>query len=247
MQDEQIAIGGWHTVAALLSTDRPVFAVHIRDGRRQDAQVERVMALAAARRIPVSRCADQQLQRLLPGVNHQGCVALAAPAVVMAENDLEAILDVTDVPFLLVLDCVQDPHNLGACLRSAAAAGVDAVIVPKNQAAGLTPTVRKVSAGGSERVPLIRVTNLARTLDRLKKYGVWLVGMAGEADTSLYSVNLTGSLAVVVGNEGKGLRRLTATSCDTLAAIALPGGVASLNVSVAAGVCLFEALRQRQA
>ncbi|HGX92090.1 MAG TPA: 23S rRNA (guanosine(2251)-2'-O)-methyltransferase RlmB, partial [Candidatus Tenderia sp.] len=148
--------------------------------------------------------------------------------------------------FLLILDGVQDPHNLGACLRSADAAGVDAVIVPKDKAAGLTPVVRKVACGAAESVPFYQVTNLARTLRELQELGVWLVGAAGEADTTVYQADLKGSLAIVMGAEEKGLRRLTREHCDSLIKIPMAGTVESLNVSVATGICLFEAVRQRQ-
>ena len=150
-----------------------------------------------------------------------------------------------DNVFLLVIDGVQDPHNLGACLRSAAAAGVDAVIVPKDRAVGITSTVRKVACGASETVPFIQVTNLARTLKELRDEFVWVVGAAGEADVSLYDVKLNGKLAIVMGAEENGLRRLTRENCDQLVKLPMSGKVESLNVSVATGVCLFEAVRQR--
>lgn len=149
-------------------------------------------------------------------------------------------------PFLLVLDGVQDPHNLGACLRTADAAGVDAVIVPKDRAVGLTETVRNVACGAAESVPLIVVTNLARTLRDLKDRGIWLVGTADQAERAFWNIDLKGSLGIVLGAEGKGIRRLTAKHCDFLASIPMLGSVECLNVSVAAGVCLFEAVRQRQ-
>jgi len=148
---------------------------------------------------------------------------------------------------LLILDHVQDPHNLGACLRTADAAGVHAVIIPKDQAATLTPVARKVACGAAETVPLITVTNLSRLMIQLKEQGIWLIGMTEEADESLYDFNLTGPLAIVLGAEGQGLRRLTKEHCDHLLHIPMAGAVSSLNVSVATGVCLFEAIRQRHA
>jgi 23S rRNA (guanosine2251-2'-O)-methyltransferase len=147
---------------------------------------------------------------------------------------------------LLVLDGVQDPHNLGACLRSADAAGVDAVIVPKDKAAGLTPVVRKVACGAAENVPFFQVTNLARTLRDLQERGIWLIGAAGEAESSLYQADLRGPLALVMGAEEQGMRRLTREHCDVLVNIPMAGSVESLNVSVATGICLFEAVRQRR-
>ena len=145
-----------------------------------------------------------------------------------------------------VLDEVTDPHNLGACLRSADAAGVDAVIVPKDRSAPLNLTVRKVASGAAETVPLFAVTNLSRTLKDLQQRGIWLCGTAGEAEKTLYQQDLTGPLAILMGSEGKGLRRLTRETCDYLVSIPMAGAVSSLNVSVAAGICLFEAVRQRQ-
>ncbi|MCB1854974.1 MAG: 23S rRNA (guanosine(2251)-2'-O)-methyltransferase RlmB, partial [Halieaceae bacterium] len=148
---------------------------------------------------------------------------------------------------LLVLDGVTDPHNLGACLRSADAAGVDAVIVPRDRAADLSPVSRKVACGAAEVVPFVRVTNLARTLQALKERGVWLYGTAGEAQQSLYASDLTLPLALVMGAEGAGMRRLTREQCDFLVSLPMAGSVSSLNVSVASGICLFEARRQRLA
>jgi 23S rRNA (guanosine2251-2'-O)-methyltransferase len=148
--------------------------------------------------------------------------------------------------FLLLLDEVQDPHNVGACLRSAGAAGVDAVVISKDRAVGLTPTVRKIASGAAEMIPFIQVKNLSQTIKMLKEAGVWCVGAAGEAEMSVYDVGLQGPLAVVMGSEGKGLRRQTKDACDVLVKIPMSGNIESLNVSVATGIMLFEALRQRQ-
>jgi 23S rRNA (guanosine2251-2'-O)-methyltransferase len=183
------------------------------------------------------------LDRLTEDAVHQGIVLRSR--IREASADLETLLAGAASPLLLVLDGVQDPHNLGACLRTAAAAGADAVIIPRDRAAGLTPGARKSAAGAAEHIPLLRVTNLARTLDELKRAGVWLVGCTGEADSSLYAVDLNRPLALVLGAEGQGLRRLTRERCDYLAHIPMPGPIESLNVSVAAGVALFEAVRQR--
>ncbi len=171
---------------------------------------------------------------------------LSAAVAVRNEDDLFDILaGLAEPPFLLVLDCVQDPHNLGACLRSADAAGIHAVIVPTDRAVSLTDTVRKVACGAAEHLPFVMVTNLARTLKQLKEAGLWLVGTADQAEQSLYEVDLIGPLAFVMGAEGKGLRRLTRECCDFLVHIPMAGSVECLNVSVAVGVCLFEAVRQR--
>jgi len=167
-----------------------------------------------------------------------------------SENDLYDLLDELDneriQPFLLVLDGVTDPHNLGACLRTADAAGVHAVIAPKDNAASINPTVRKVASGAAEAVPFIAVTNLARTLDSLKERGIWLTGTSDKAQQTLYQADLKGAMALVMGAEGTGIRRLTEERCDFLVSIPMCGQVSSLNVSVATGVCLYEALRQRQ-
>jgi 23S rRNA (guanosine2251-2'-O)-methyltransferase len=163
------------------------------------------------------------------------------------EADLERIVARAPVPFLLLLDCVQDPHNLGAILRTAEGAGVDAVIAPRDKAVGLTETVRRISVGAADRVPFVRVTNLVRTMQKLKEAGVWLVGTSDRAGRSFYELDLAGPLGLVMGSEEKGLRRLTEENCDFLAALPMAGGVDCLNVSVATGICLYEALRQRSA
>jgi 23S rRNA (guanosine2251-2'-O)-methyltransferase len=158
---------------------------------------------------------------------------------------LSEILEGKAAPLLLVLDGVQDPHNLGAILRTAEGAGVDAVIAPKDRAVGVTETVRRISVGAADRVPFLQVTNLARTLDELKEAGVWLMGTSDRATKDLYEVEMTGPLAILMGAEEKGLRRLTEDACDFLVSIPMAGKVECLNVSVATGVCLFEAVRQR--
>jgi len=169
----------------------------------------------------------------------------AAPA--LGEEDVMAILSAQETPFLLILDCVQDPHNLGAILRSADGAGVHCVIAPKDKSCGLTETVRRVSVGAADHVPFAQVTNLARMMEKLKAAGVWIVGTSDHAASrSLYELDLTGPLALVMGSEDKGMRRLTEENCDFLAALPMAGKVECLNVSVATGVCLFEAVRQRR-
>jgi 23S rRNA (guanosine2251-2'-O)-methyltransferase len=171
---------------------------------------------------------------------------LLAPVPRLEEEDVLELVRGRKDAFLLVLDGVQDPHNLGACLRTANAAGVQAVIAPKDRAVALTETARQVACGAAERTPFVQVTNLARFLSRLQEAGLWLVGTADEATQSIYQTDLKGPLAIVMGAEGKGIRRLTAESCDFLVRIPMNGHVDCLNVSVATGVCLFEALRQRQ-
>jgi 23S rRNA (guanosine2251-2'-O)-methyltransferase len=189
------------------------------------------------------------LDRMTGGARHQGVVAQYRAAPPRTETDLPALVEAAGrEALLLVLDGVTDPHNLGACLRSAEAAGVTAVVVTKDKAVGITPIVRRASAGAADRVPFIAATNLARTLRALKDMGVWLVGLAGEeGGQDFYRVDLKGPIALLIGSEGEGLRRLTREQCDYLARIPMRGAVESLNVSVATGVALFEALRQRSA
>ena len=189
------------------------------------------------------------LDEMTDNANHQGWVAVYVVEKAMKtydENTLKDLLEEKSKPLFLVLDGIQDPHNLGACLRSADAAGVTAVIIPKDNAVGLTPVVRKVASGAAENVILIQVTNLARSLEILKQAGVWLYGLSAEATQSLYDTDLSGAVALLLGAEGKGLRRLTREAADVLVSLPMFGQVSSLNVSVATGVCVYEALRQRR-
>jgi 23S rRNA (guanosine2251-2'-O)-methyltransferase len=178
-------------------------------------------------------------------VAHQGAVAAVRPLKPWDEHDVSAALSEFHDPLLLVLDGVTDPHNLGACLRTADAAGVQAVIIPKDRAAAVDGVVRKVAAGAAEFVPVAAVTNLSRTLDMLKEHGIWVVGTCGDAGQTVYAADLKRPLALVLGAEGGGMRRLTRERCDFLVRIPMAGQVQSLNVSVAAGIALFEARRQR--
>lgn len=163
------------------------------------------------------------------------------------EDDLMEIVRGQEVPFVLILDCVQDPHNLGAILRTADGAGVHAVVAPKDKAVGITETVRRVSVGAADHVPFVQVTNLARTMEHLKEAGLWFVGTSDRAERTVYDQDLKGPLALVLGAEEKGMRRLTEENCDFLVSIPMAGRVECLNVSVATGVCLYEAVRQRRA
>ncbi|MEP7705882.1 23S rRNA (guanosine(2251)-2'-O)-methyltransferase RlmB [Paraglaciecola sp. 25GB23A] len=190
-------------------------------------------------------CQRKTLDEKADSEQHQGVVARVKPGKTYNDNDLAAIVAANPQVFLLVLDGVTDPHNLGACLRTADGAGVHAVIVPKDNSASLTPVVRKVACGAAEVVPLVQVTNLARTLRDLQGMGVWIVGTAGEADKNIYECKLSGPMALVMGAEDKGMRRLTREHCDELIKLPMAGSVSSLNVSVATGVCLYEIVRQR--
>lgn len=236
---------GVHAVVALLRHHpKRVKQLWLAEGRH-DPRVQVLTELAAGFRIPVGQRDRRELDEWAEGV-HQGVVAEVSPSQVWGENMLEELLERSEgVPLLLALDGVTDPHNLGACLRTADAAGVQAVIVPKDKSATLNATVRKVACGAAEVIPLVAVTNLARTLEKLQQRGLWVVGTAGEADKTLYQLDLKGPTVLVMGAEGKGMRRLTREHCDFLARLPMAGSVSSLNVSVATGVCLFEILRQR--
>ncbi|MCU7834345.1 MAG: 23S rRNA (guanosine(2251)-2'-O)-methyltransferase RlmB [gamma proteobacterium symbiont of Taylorina sp.] len=216
------------------------------DRGRKDNRINSIVELAKRKSVKVTFVQRKKLDELTDS-HHQGVVAQTNIPKLKTENFLDELLqNIQEPPFLLILDGVQDPHNLGACLRSADAAGIHAIIVPKDKSASITPIVRKVACGADQTVPLIYVTNLARTLKLLKSYQIWVVGTAGETEDTLYSSDLTGPLAIVMGMEGKGMRRLTRENCDSLIKIPMQGQVESLNVSVATGICLFEAIRQRR-
>jgi 23S rRNA (guanosine2251-2'-O)-methyltransferase len=212
---------------------------------RQDARARALRDRALAAGLRVQTVGAESLAKLTGDVAHQGAVASIRPLKPWDERELLAAISQMTMPLVLVLDGVTDPHNLGACLRSADAAGVQAVVIPKDRAATVDGVVRKVAAGAAEFVPVATVTNLARALSGLKEAGLWVVGSDGGSDQSLYAADLNRSLALVLGAEGSGLRRLTRDSCDFLVSIPMAGQVESLNVSVAAGVVLFEARRQR--
>lgn len=238
-------IYGIHAVKALLERDPQRFLdVWILKGR-DDRRLQPLVQELEANGIVIQVANRQWLDDKSEGAVHQGIVARVQQGRQFQENDLPALLAQHPAPLLLVLDGVTDPHNLGACLRCADAAGVHAIIVPRDRSAQLNATAKKVASGAAETVPLIRVTNLARTLRLLQEHNVWLVGTAGDADHHLYQTKLTGPLALIMGAEGEGMRRLTRDHCDELISIPMAGSVSSLNVSVAAGVCLFEAVRQR--
>lgn len=246
MKQNQQAIFGIHTVTFMLQRQpERVTELQVQQGR-QDDKMQGILQLAKQAGIAVQTKPKKTLDNLTNDANHQGVVAFCQKRPSYTEADLVNIIENTDTPpLLLVLDMVQDPHNLGACFRSADAAGAHAIIAPKDKAVGITPVVSKVSTGAVETVPFVQVTNLARTLRQLKDLGVWIYGAAGEAAQSIYQTDLTGPVALVLGAEGEGLRRLTREHCDALVNIPMHGMVSSLNVSVATGICLFEAVRQR--
>lgn len=248
---------GFHAVEALLKKHPERILQLYRQKGREDKRIRDIVELAEYHQIPILSIAKINCDQWSDYAPHQGLLAEVKVSAQLGEQDLLNLLakkklaetgsiETNKPAFLLILDEVQDPHNLGACLRSANAAGVDAVVVTQDRSVGMTPIVRKIAAGAAEITPLITVTNLANTLRQLKKAGVWLYGLDPAAAECIYTTRLTGSLGLVLGAEAKGLRRLTKELCDGLMAIPMAGSVSSLNVSVAAGVCLFEALRQRQ-
>lgn len=240
-------IYGIHAVDNLLrrSPER-IIALNVQHDRK-DKRMQSLLELAANQGVSVKSLSKRGLDDLVSD-RHQGVVAEIRgghAATDITEAELLIMLESIQKPLLLVLDGVTDPHNLGACLRSADAAGVQAVITPKDNSAELNAAARKVASGAAESIPLIRVTNLARTLESLKQHGIWLIGTAGDAEQSLYQQDFTMPCALVMGAEGAGMRRLTREACDFLVHLPMAGDVSSLNVSVATGVCLFEAVRQR--
>ena len=244
MSDE--IVFGIHAASNVLkrSSDR-VREMYVQQGR-DDERLQELFSLAKKNGISVQVVKKPFLDEKADG-NHQGVALRVKPVPVKGENELLNQIDSLEEPaFLLVLDTITDPHNLGACLRTADAAGVHAVIAPKDKAVGINSTVSKVACGAAETIPFYQVTNLARALKELQERGIWLYGTAGEASESVYKTDLKGPIAIVMGAEGKGLRRLTRESCDHLINIPMAGEVSSLNVSVATGVCLFEAVRQRR-
>ena len=247
MSDKEY-VYGLHAVQAMLErAPKRVRQLKVQRGRL-DARMQALLELAESEALDIERVMPDELDRLADGGVHQGVVAAVTASQLWSEEMLGHLLDKKEgVPLLLVLDGVTDPHNLGACLRSADAAGAQAVIIPRDRSASLSPTVRKVACGAAETVPLVAVTNLSRTLKQLQQRGLWVVGTAGEAEQLLYDIDLKVPSVIVMGAEGTGMRRLTREHCDYLAKLPMAGTVSSLNVSVTAGICLFEAVRQRTA
>jgi 23S rRNA (guanosine2251-2'-O)-methyltransferase len=242
-----VPVAGIHAVRTALKHGKSEVAEVWLERRRRDRRLGELAELARRAGVNLRQVDGEELERAVEGVNHQGALAWVRAPAPRGERDLDRILDgLRAPPLLLILDEVQDPHNLGACLRTADAAGVDAVIAPRDKAVGLTPSVCKVASGAAEAVPYVQVTNLARVMDGLKQRGIWLMGTAGDGQQEVYEADLTGSLALVMGSEGRGMRRLTRQRCDVLVRLPMLGRVESLNVSVATGICLYEALRQRR-
>jgi len=237
---------GFHAVTVRLKTaPKSVLEIHV-DASRRDARMRQFVARAQEAGARLIDSDDERLRKLCGTDRHQGVVARVEP--VALSHSLDDILDQAEgPPLVLVLDGVTDPHNLGACLRVADGAGAQAVLAPKDHAVGVNATVSKVASGAAETVPYLMVTNLARTLNELKERDIWVVGLADSAPKSFYELSLAGPVAIVLGAEGSGLRQLTARTCDELVHLPMRGAVESLNVSVTAGVCLYEVVRQREA
>jgi 23S rRNA (guanosine2251-2'-O)-methyltransferase len=241
---EPRVVFGFHAVLARLRADPQSVLEIFLDETRQDARVRDLVAVAERAGVRLMRVPTKRLDGFYGGGRHQGVVARVQ--VESAGASLDEILEPVETPLLLVLDGVTDPHNLGACLRVANAAGAHAVVAPKDRSAGITPAVSKVASGAAESTPYVMVTNLARTLEELKERNIWVVGADERAEQTLYRADLPGAIAWVLGAEGEGMRRLTRESCDMLVRIPMGGEVESLNVSVSAGICLFESVRRRQ-
>ena len=239
-------VSGINAVASALEHDVEHVREVLLEAGAKNPRITEIEETARRRDVPVRRVTLQALEGIAGGLRHQGAIARYEAAKPTDEKELPALVEAAaGKALVLVLDGVQDPHNLGACLRTAAAAGVTAVVIPKDKAAPLNATVRKTSAGAADRIPVVSVTNLARTLRELQKLGVWIYGLDGEAPGAIHAIDLTGNVALVLGGEGEGMRRLTREHCDGLVRIPMPGDMESLNVSVATGVALFEAVRQR--
>lgn len=241
-------LAGFHAVTARLRHAPETIRELYVEASRRDKRMQNFLESARQAGVRVLPVPVERLDGLSRGVRHQGVVALAQANTLAVDIDevLDALEEQGKTPLLLLLDSITDPHNLGACLRTADAAGVHAVIAPRDRAAGLNATVRRVACGAADTVPYITVTNLARTMRHLKTRNIWLIGTDGEARQSLHQADVRGPTGWVMGAEGEGMRRLTRETCDDLVHIPMVGSVESLNVSVATAVCLYESVRQRQ-
>lgn len=244
-EPEPRVVFGFHAVLARLRADPKSVLEIFLDETRNDARVRDLITVAERSGVRLMRVPTKRLDGFYGGGRHQGVVARVA--LKSLGETLDDVLEGVEQPLVLVLDGVTDPHNVGACLRVANAAGAHAVVAPKDRAAGITPAVSKVASGAAEATPYLMVTNLARTLRELKEREVWIVGADERAPESLYNADLPPAIAWVLGAEGEGMRRLTRENCDLLVRIPMAGQVQSLNVSVSAGICLFESVRRREA
>lgn len=240
---------GFHAIQSLLDHEATAIERVWIDSARNDSRTLSILEQARQLGVSVQRAPKEKLAELAgKDARHQGVIARIRQVQTRGESDIDQLLaEIDGLPLILVLDGIQDPHNLGACLRTAAAVGTHAVILPKDKSAPLNATVRKVASGAIESLQIFQVTNLARALERIKAAGIWVIGTAGEAESDLYQSNFNLPVAIVMGSEGKGLRQRTRGMCDSLVRIPIAGAVESLNVSVATGICLFEVIRQRNA
>ena len=239
---------GIHAVFSLFDNhSETIGEIFLQDNYQKNKKLNAIANKAKEFGVVVGVASKKKLDEMCGGANHQGVVCLVnKPRRQFSEKELEFILDgLTEPPFVLILDQITDPHNLGACLRTAAAAGVHVIIAPKDGSAALTPTAIKISCGAADTVPYIQVTNLSRTMKMLQQRGIWITGTSLVTDKLIYDLDFSGAVAIVIGSEGKGMRRLVEENCDFLAKIPLSDAMESLNASVAAGICLFEVVRQR--
>ncbi len=237
---------GIHTVTTLLRWQPERIQSLWIEQNKKNSRIDSILKQAKPLGIATQEVQRNKLDQLSEGAQHQGIAAFCSPTLLQDEHDLFTQIGNADHPILLlILDEVSDPHNFGACLRTAEAAGVNAVIIPQRNSSPLTPVVHKIASGASIRVPIVKTSNLSRFIDAIKKLGVWVYGAAGDAPTSIYQANLEQHSAIVMGAEGQGLRRLTQERCDQLFSLPMLGDVESLNVSVATGIILYEAVRQR--
>ncbi len=238
-------IYGFHAIESLIKKNPEDINKIWIDEKRKDKRVQSILKLIKENKIKHEQADRNTLNEKSKTEKNQGIVAECVSTENLEKVDLTELVKKEDV-FILILDSIQDPHNFGAILRSANAAGIDAVIIPKNKAVGITPVVRKIASGGAENTPIIQVTNISQTIKTLKENGIWCIGAAGEAKNDIYNTDFKGKTAIVMGSEGPGIKRLIKENCDFLTKIPMKGVVESLNVSVATGVILFEAVRQRR-
>lgn len=244
MQAKEEIIYGLNPVMEAMRGTRQIFELFVA-GSSADKRMEKLLKLAAERKVPVRQREKADLTRLCGIDHHQGVALKVEPFPYADLDDVLADLKGSNDGLILVLDSVQDPHNLGALIRSAACAGAHAVVIPKDRAAGVTASAEKASAGAAGTIPVVQVTNISQALGELKKAGFWIFGADGSARRNLYQQDLTGPVALVIGGEGEGIRPLVRKGCDEVVSIPLQGGVNSLNASVAGGIFLFEVVRQR--
>lgn len=238
-------VAGIHPVAQLIHEQPEKILSLYWDANRKEARLQALIQSARSQAIKIYTATQEKLTVLAGNDNHQGIVACIVQIQQYSEQAILNLVENNSKALVVILDCVQDPHNLGACMRSALALGATALVFPQDKSCGITPTVSKVASGAAERLPFVAVKNLARFMQALKELGVWCVGTSLQADTKLHDIDLRGPIALVMGGEATGLRLLTEKNCDYLAKIPLPGPMESLNVSVATGISLYEAYRQR--